>query len=178
MSTSRTKSKRPSPNKGKKWKPTALRNPGSKSKLKLTLKEEHVLQLRLDGYTYDEIGRKIGMTGGGVHNIVMRKLKEQAELTAEKVAEVRQLEVTRCDNHLKALQPQIKKGNVGAILAAQKVAERRSKLLGLDAPKLVDNFAGEGGAIAVDAFRKMLDDAGNTGDGEDTGIAEDPETVV
>lgn len=140
------------------------RNSGSASNLAVRKREQLAMDLRLGGYTYEQAAQKIKINGkpvtaAAVYMMVMRVLDRQQQDTLEKVPKVREIEVNRCDTYLKAMLPQAKKGNVNTIMACIKVAERRSRLLGLDAPVKVDPLAGEGGAMAVEVFRKMLEDA-------------------
>ncbi len=58
-------------------------------------------------------------------------LRQQTEMDAQSI---RDLELERCDILLASLHRKINKGDVGAVMAAVKIMERRSRLLGLDAP--------------------------------------------
>ena len=150
------------------------RNPGSALNIAARKREQQAIQLRLGGYTYEEAAARIKINGKpvtavSVYNMVMRVLDRQQEDTLEMVPKMRAIELNRCDTYLKAMLPQAKKGNVNTILACLKVAERRARLCGLDAPTKIDPLAGDGGAVAVELFRKMLDDAtaGKMGDKEE-----------
>ena len=134
-------------------------NPASKGKLRVRTSEETAWQLRLQGFSYTAIGAKMGITGAGAFHMVMRVLARHEVEEAESVPKMRKLETDRCDRHLKQLEKGCAKGNIGSIQTALKVAERRAKLAGLDLAIKVDPLAGEGGAMAVEMFRKMLSDA-------------------
>ena len=138
---------------------SSKRNLGRKKNILVKQREDKVLELRIGGFTYEEIGKKMGITAMGAWQIMMRVLDRQIEDTIEKVPQARAIELNRCDTYLKAMLPQCKKGNLGAIQTALKVAERRSRLAGLDQAIKIDPLAGEGGQLAVDMFRKMLTDA-------------------
>lgn len=99
------------------------------------------LQLRKAGATYEEIGRALGMTRTGAYRAVKRALDELNEKIAEDAAEVLRLELERLDAMLLAVWPKAKQGHLGAIDRVLKIMERRSRLLGLDAPHKVDQKA-------------------------------------
>ena len=141
---------------------TRRKNPGRPTAVIARQREAKVLELRLGGFTYEEIGAKIGISGVAAYNIVMRVLDQQLKDTIEKVPQARAIELNRCDTYLKAMLPKCKRGDIGAITTALKVAERRARLAGLDSAIKVDPLSGEGGAMAVELFRKMLDDANAT----------------
>jgi len=140
-------------------KPGRRKNLAARSKLKVLVHEETAWKLRLEGHSYSAIAKKMGMTGGGAYQMVMRVLARHQAEEAEAVPQIRKMEVDRCDQYLLQLKKGCEKGNIGSIQTALKVAERRAKLLGLDSAIKVDPLAGEGGQVAVDLFRKMLTDA-------------------
>lgn len=62
------------------------------------------------------------------------KANELIEETALNVKQWREVELTRLDMMLAVLTPQVKSGHLGAMDRYIRLSERRSKLLGLDAP--------------------------------------------
>lgn len=87
-------------------------------------------EARKRGATLDQAAKVAGYANrGAAHNAIM-KLKSSREQTAS--AEMVALEEDRLDYYLFQLDAAIRKGDVKAIMAALKVSERRSKLLGLD----------------------------------------------
>ena len=128
-------------------------------KLVTRTRDEIAWQLRLEGKSYEAIGRKMGVTAMGAHGMVMRVLDQHETHLAEQVPQMRKQELDRCDMYLDQLMKGCRKGNIGSIQTALKVAERRARLAGVDLPIKIDPLAGEGGQMAVDLFRKMLDDA-------------------
>lgn len=89
------------------------------------------LELRKAGYSYHRIGEALGCTKSQAHRDVGAALK----LTLQEPADdVRALEAERLDDLLRALWPDARNGNHGAIDRALRIMERRAKLLGLDAP--------------------------------------------
>jgi hypothetical protein len=73
---------------------------------------------------------------------------------------MRKIELNRCDKMLKAIAGRVNRGDLKAVMVALKIAERRARLAGLDSPVDVKlSGTGEGGAVSIELFRKMVDDA-------------------
>jgi hypothetical protein len=54
----------------------------------------------------------------------------------------------------------VNRGDLKPVMVALKIAERRARLAGLDSPVDVKlSGTGEGGAVSIELFRKMVDDA-------------------
>lgn len=106
---------------------------GSPNRIAARERARKALELRKAGAQYVDIATALGYADhSGARRAVERAL---ARLTAEPAAELRQIEVLRLDRMLQALWEQAVKGNQGAIDRVLKIAERRAKLLGLDAPE-------------------------------------------
>jgi hypothetical protein len=75
---------------------------------------------------------------------------------AEAAEDVRELETQRLDAMLFALRTKIKQGDVRAIDTAIRIADRRAKLLGLDAPTRNELCGHNGGPIAIEDARERL----------------------
>lgn len=98
-------------------------------------KEKKVLELRLMGVTFDVIAQQVGYASpGSAHNAYKRALLRTLREPAE---ELRELEVARLDRLLSGIWTKALRGEVSAVQAALKIMERRSKLLGLDAPQKI-----------------------------------------
>lgn len=139
-----------------------------------------VLDLRLAGATYREIGAQLHI---GIATVQDDLKKAMGELTAEqneKAATLRTLEAARLDRVLLVAMGQLGKGDnktgdrIKAGDLVLKVSDRRAKLFGLDKPiqhsislAAVDELASTIGAIAFefipeakhDAFRARLQEA-------------------
>jgi uncharacterized protein YjeT (DUF2065 family) len=134
-------------------------NPGAARYLVARMREQKALELRLAGKDYLEIGQKLGVTEGCAWQIIMRLLDRFDEDFREKVPQARRIEIERCRKMYSYIAPKIKRGDVKAVTAALRISERMSRLCGLDAPLDVKHSGtGEGGAISVEVFRKMLED--------------------
>jgi hypothetical protein len=135
-------------------------NPGSARYLRSRILEQKALDLRLEGLSYLDVGRKLGVSYTTAYNIIMRLLDRFDAELQEKIPRARQVEIERCRKLLSHISPKVKRGDVKAVQVALKISERLSRLRGLDAPiDLKHSGTGEDGAISVEIFRKMLTDA-------------------
>lgn len=145
--------------KGPTPKPAKVFNPASPRRLAARIKENEACALRLTGMSYPEIAKEMHTSTSQAYALIMRVLERENEELREKVPIARKIELDRLDKYLLKLKGRIDKGDDKAIDLALKIGVRRSKLVGLDAPIQIDPLAGEGGAVAVDLFRKMLENA-------------------
>ena len=90
--------------------------------------------LRLAGYSYTEIGKKIGVSDTAAYFYVSKTLAAKRESLTEKKADLVELEVSRLDKYIKVLEQKIDNGEEKSIEVCMKAMERRAKLLGLDLP--------------------------------------------
>lgn len=94
------------------------------------------LELRKAGANYQSIADALGYRGAsGAFKAVQSGLKAVLREPAE---ELRTLELERLDGILMAIYPKARQGDSQAIDRCLRVMERRSKLLGLDAPAKYD----------------------------------------
>jgi len=110
----------------------------SQRRLTARERERRGLALRLEGKTYQQIARELGMSEAGAYKAVLRALTRLNEKIAEQADEVRRLELERLDRLLLGLWPQAARGNQGAVDRVLRIMERRARLLGLDAPNALD----------------------------------------
>lgn len=98
-------------------------------------KQHQALVLKKQGYSLQEIAKKLGYAGRqGVHELIKSAIKELVHVPAE---EERKLCLERLDSWLVKLQPKIDAGDTKAIETALKIETRRARLQGLDkAPAL------------------------------------------
>lgn len=100
-----------------------------------TERQRQALELRKAGVSYAVIAEKLGYrSGSGAHAAVGVALKKTLQ---EPANDLRTLELERLDILQLAIWQQVRQGHLGAIDRYLKIAERRSKLLGLDAPTKV-----------------------------------------
>lgn len=93
-----------------------------------------VLEMRVAGWTPEQIAKSLGVSRRRVRNILSAQLERARRRTNETADELLQLELKRLDRYLKSLEDRIDRGDVKAVEAALKVSERRARLAGLDAP--------------------------------------------
>lgn len=110
----------------------------SREKANILERQLLALDLRKSGLTYRAIAAKLGVNHQTAYNDVMAELKRLAELRADSAEELRQLELEKLDKYESSLTHWAEAGSVEAVKALLKVQERRSKLLGLDAPEKKD----------------------------------------
>lgn len=137
----------------------ASRRPRSKAAAPKVAKEAKAsiaLSLRIEGMSYAAIAAQMGIAVSNAYNLVSDALAKLEAETAEKAAEIRRIEVDRLDAMLKALWPAVKQGEPRAIEVSLKTMERRSKLLGLDAPTKQEVSGPDGGAIPIEDARALL----------------------
>jgi hypothetical protein len=95
-------------------------------------REVRALDLRRAGLSYQQIAKEVGWAA---ESSAFRAVKRALDRTLREPAEaVRNFESDRLDEWLLKLMPAIDRGEPRSIEVALKISERRSKLLGLDAP--------------------------------------------
>jgi hypothetical protein len=121
-------------------------------KKKITIdRDRQALDLRKAGASYDQIARQLGyFNRGGAFKAVARGLDTVKHLMVESAEDVRSLELTRLDALLLGIWQAATSGDVQAVTAALRIAERRAAYLGLDAPKRQELTGADGGPIEVE----------------------------
>jgi hypothetical protein len=92
------------------------------------------LELRRMGFSYVEIGARIGCSKSAAHRYVDEAMAEASEQVRGEANVIKAEEISRLDGMLRGLWPTARKGNHGAVDRVLKIMERRARLLGLDAP--------------------------------------------
>lgn len=100
----------------------------------MLLKQTQALQLRAHGHNYRGIAKALGCAPDTAHRLVTSAMAAERETISQAKADVVEMEILRCDTYLQAIAKKIQSGDVRAIDTALRVAERRARLLGLDAP--------------------------------------------
>ena len=99
-------------------------------------KDQKALALHTEGHTYESISEQLGYsTPSASYKAVMRRLRD---VDRPAVSMLRELEVQRLDAMLYAVWNDVLQGDANAVHTALKISERRSRLLGLDAPHTVE----------------------------------------
>ena len=120
------------------------------------------LELRKAGESYRDIARKLGVDVHTAHADVGAELGALRATAVAEATELRALELERLDAMTSGLWSGIQDGSAAAVSAGVRVSERRSRLLGLDAPVVTKGeFTGSLGvyterlAAEIEAFRKL-----------------------
>jgi DNA-binding CsgD family transcriptional regulator len=110
---------------------TAPRN----NEARLAERVAQAFEMRLAGLSHGAIAAKMKTNPRTVRRYIELEISERIQPSAQIL---REIELNRLDRYLEKLDPQIEAGDVKAIMAALRVAERRSNLLGLDSPVRID----------------------------------------
>ncbi len=111
----------------------------------------NVLALRLAGATWREIGNAVGISHQRAHRLFAEVLGRTRKLTDEKAAQLREVEAQRLEAATKAIWARVIQGELAALDRFTRLSERRSALLGLDAPRGVQLAGPDGGPLRVTA---------------------------
>lgn len=99
-------------------------------------KRRPALELRVKGYSFQEIADELGYADSGVaHNVVKDEL-EAARV--ETVEEMRQIEGARLERAIQAIWPQVLRGDLEAIKTLLQVVRLKARLYGLDTGQEVE----------------------------------------
>lgn len=98
------------------------------------------LELRIAGATYRQIGHQLDVSEKTAFYDVQGELGRLDGLKQDLAERLRDLELARIDRATLGLWPHVQQGDPRAVMAWTRIAERKAKLLGLDAvvPQQVD----------------------------------------
>jgi len=103
---------------------------GTKYQVGLEVRRRQAVQLKVVGYTYEEIAKATGYASpGAAYNAVMLQLQKERSSSVE---DLRSVEGRRLDELSKILWPLCLTADIGAIDAYLRLMNRRAKLFGLD----------------------------------------------
>jgi hypothetical protein len=97
-------------------------------------REKKALELKKLGYSYRKIGDALDMSHTQARHDIENALAYIKDDVAVDAKALRDLEVARLDDWLLRLESKLRTGDDRAINTGLRIMERRSKLLGLDAP--------------------------------------------
>jgi len=119
--------------------------------------EVPAIALRRSGVPFREIAARIGGAPSTAHTAVIRVLDRTLADPAESAGVLRTMELERLDALLAAVWPAAVAGDLPAVGMALRVAERRARLLGLDAPTRQELTGADGGRLSfVSPVRRLL----------------------
>lgn len=114
-------------------------------------RREQALRLRTAGLTYVAIGREMGIGFSRARKLVIAAIEERRSRCDEQAEEVIRLELERLDGLFLALWPKREDPKRAEMLI--RISERRSRLLGLDAPQRHEVTGKDGGPIKTEDTR-------------------------
>jgi hypothetical protein len=100
------------------------------------------VRMRMAGAQYADIGVSMGISRQAAWMLVKKSLEATRKETGESADLLRELELQRLDKLYLAMNKQAEQGNQGAVDRCIRIMERRSKLVGLDAPTKQDVTSG------------------------------------
>ena len=106
---------------------------GSAQELRTLARQEEVLRLRAAGFSYVEIGKKLGFSQVAAWKIALGAIEKLRAEVGETAKEVRDFELMRLDGILSKLWPD--RGEPRVADTILRTMERRARLLGLDEPE-------------------------------------------
>lgn len=106
----------------------------SKSQAEIAEKRQKCLELRKCGGSFRYIAEQQNISLGLAHKYIADALSEINGLIAQDAEQLRELELQRLDTATLAIAKLVRQGHLGAVDRWLRISERRSKLLGLDAP--------------------------------------------
>ncbi len=118
----------------------------------LEVVKSQVFDLRIAGASYRQIASTMTKNGHKIsaataYHYVKEMLAATKEQNEEKIDEVRRIEIDRLDQMLMALWPKREQPRVADTML--RLNERRSRLLGLDAPTKIGLGDGDGGPVPI-----------------------------
>jgi transcriptional regulator len=99
---------------------------------KATEREIKALELRTLGYTYNQIGKMLGVTAVRAHAMIKRAMSKRTEYRDMLVDELREQQLMLLDAMLTRYAQQALDGDQQSAKRVLEIIERRSKLLGLE----------------------------------------------
>lgn len=130
------------------------------SRLGHTERQREAIEYRITGMTFDEIGKRMGITPQGAYQLVTRAMNAHQSVTAELVNEHRALDVARMEEIVRILWPRVQEGHLDSVDRVFKAAQRKAALLGMDLKQPEQHLhvhAGEVTPVAQDASRDLMD---------------------
>jgi hypothetical protein len=118
---------------------------------------QKALDLRKNGASYQLIASRLAISKSTAHALVLSGLQELNKDLLETADEVRRLTLERLDAATVKVMGKIGKGDMNAVSKLVLIEERRSKLLGLDAPTKLAQTTPEGEAVEPYDFSKLTD---------------------
>ena len=110
------------------------------------------MPMRIAGASYEMIGQKLGFSRQYAHKLISGHLQQLAAENRDSFTELQELELGRLDRLLLGVWNAAISGDPQSIDRTLKIMERRSKLLGLDAPERKEISGVDGGPIEFEHY--------------------------
>lgn len=98
------------------------------------VRREKALELRMAGMSYYYISKELGVSKSTAFSDVQKALKEIQSRYTEVAENIRTIELARIERLILGIWHSARKGDLQAIDRINRLMERKSRLLGLDAP--------------------------------------------
>lgn len=130
----------------------------AKKRIRNRLRLKTALDLRLEGLTVEEVGKRLvpPVSKQRASVILRDALRELNEDIAETADEMRRIELERLDELLKSLWPGRKSPRVTDTIL--RISERRAKLTGIDAPTRLEQSGPNGGPMEYDLSKCSIEE--------------------
>ena len=129
----------------------ASRQRSSPKKARSVVRRAEALALRVQGYSYKEIGKRLApsITEHAAWKLVQGGLDDVRLTMAEDAEGVRVVMLRRLDRATRLVMSRIDKGELAATDRLVRLQERTARLLGLDAPDNYEHAGAGGSALAA-----------------------------
>lgn len=124
----------------------------SAERIRVTKLRAEALEYRAQGYTFEQIGEHLGVTGMRAHQLISEALRE---IQAEKVETLRAIEAQRLDLLTQQVFPLAVQGDLNALGVYLKIHDARVRLFGLAAPARHEHSGKDGKPIETET--KVID---------------------
>lgn len=135
----------------------ARRSKSSASTAVATDRQLQALQLRQDGYTYQQIGDELGITKEAAWMLVDKALKNYREAVKESTRELVEITLAQLDGLLHTYIPLTKTGDDKAAGVVLKTISEKAKLVGMYAPSKTELTGKDGGPVASTTVSATVD---------------------
>ena len=128
---------------------------GKARDLELTSRDTRVLELRVQGFSFEQIAQEVRFSGPSGAWQSYQRIKKQ--MIFEPLEELRQLELMRLDMAQHALWNRVINGDLPAVNCVLKIMDQRAKLVGLYKPEKIEvNKRGYEGIDIEEAKKSIL----------------------
>jgi hypothetical protein len=100
--------------------------------LRTTERQLQVVELRLAGEDFDAIAERLDITRRTALSLFSRAVENRKADIAERVDELRAIQLERIETGIVALWPAYSRGDLGAVDRMTRLLDRQARLLGLD----------------------------------------------